>query len=164
MATFQVPWLNGEMSLNIPDENIETVVYPRELAVLGNPIDGVKAALEKPIGCPPVKDALTSSDRVALLVTDTMDSLMGPPHNVGPYLLDQFNAAGVPDEHITLIHAAGMHGHTRGRKRNSARAGYIVCVMLNTILIKRKIWLMLALHRWEPQCGSTGWLQRQIMC
>ena len=120
MAAFQVPWLNGEMSLNIPDENIETVVRPRELAVLGDPIDGVKAALEKPIGCPPLKDALTSSDHIALLVTDTMDSLMGPPHNIGPYLLNQFNAAGVPDKHITLIHAAGMHGHAGAKEKLGA--------------------------------------------
>ena len=117
MATFQVPWTNGEMSLNLPDENIETVVLPRELTQLGDPIDGVKAALEKPIGCPPLKDALTSSDRLALLITDTMDSLMGPPHNIGSYLLDQFNAAGVPDEHITLLHAAGMHGHAGAREK-----------------------------------------------
>ena len=117
MATFQVPWLNGEMSLNIPDENIEMVVRPRELARLGDPIDSVKRALEKPIGCPPFKETVTSSDYVALLVTDTMDSLMGPPHNIGPYLLDQFNAAGVPDEHVTLLHAAGMHGHTGAKEK-----------------------------------------------
>ena len=117
MATFQVPWINGAMSLNLPDENIKTVVLPRELAQLGNPIDGVKAALEKPIGCPPLKDAVTSSDRVALLITDTMDSLMGPPHNIGPYLLNQFNAAGVSDERITILHAAGMHGHARAREK-----------------------------------------------
>ena len=90
---------------------------PRELAVLGDPIDGVKAALEKPIGCPPLKEAVTSSDHVALLITDTMDSLMGPPHNIGPYLLDQFNAAGVPDAHITVIHAAGMHGHAGAKEK-----------------------------------------------
>ena len=117
MATFQVPWLNGEMSLNIPNENIETVVRPHELVRLGDLIDDVKAALEKPIGCPPLKDAVTSSDLVALLVTDTMDSLMGPPHNIGSYLLDQFNAAGVPDEHVTLLHAAGMHGHTGAKEK-----------------------------------------------
>ena len=117
MATFQVPWVNGEMSLSIPDKNIETVVLPRELPQLDNPIDSVKAALEKPIGCPPLKDAVTSSDRIALLITDTMDSLMGPPHNIGPYLLDQFNAGGVSDEHITVLHAAGMHGHAGAREK-----------------------------------------------
>ena len=117
MATFRVPWVNGEMSLNLPDQNIETVVLPRELARLGDPIDGVKVALEKPIGCPPLKDTITSSDHVALLITDTMDSLMGPPHNIGPYLLDQFNAAGVPDEHITVLHAAGMHGHAGAKEK-----------------------------------------------
>ena len=37
MATFQVPWINGEMSLNIPDKNIETVVLSRKLTQLDNP-------------------------------------------------------------------------------------------------------------------------------
>jgi hypothetical protein len=72
------------MSLNVPGENIETVVTPPDLPDLGAPIDLVKRALEKPIGCPPIKDAVKSSDRVSFLITGTMDSLMGPPHNIGP--------------------------------------------------------------------------------
>ena len=117
METFSIPWTGGEMPLNIPARNIETVVRPKESPALGEPIDLVKGALEKPIGCPPITDAVNPSDRVALLVTDTMDSLMGPPHNIGPYLLDQLNAAGVPDQRITIVHAAGMHGHAGAEQR-----------------------------------------------
>ena len=117
MATFQVPWTNGAMSLNVPEQNIETVVKPRDLPTWGEPIDLVKRAIEKPIGCPPLTEAVKSSDRVALLITDTMDSYMGPPHNIGPYLLGQLNKAGVPDSHITVVHAAGMHGHSRAAQR-----------------------------------------------
>lgn len=47
---------------------------------------------------------------MALLITDTMDRLMGPPHDIGPLLLAQLNRAGVPDAQITVVHAAGMHG------------------------------------------------------
>lgn len=52
MATFQVPWLNGEMSLNIPAENIETVVRPRELAVLGDPIPTALLMRRAPLTMP----------------------------------------------------------------------------------------------------------------
>ena len=117
MATFQIPWTDGQMSLNVPDRNIGAVISPPDLPVLGTPIDLVKQALEKPIGCPPLKDAVKPTDHVAFLITDTMDNHMGPPQNIGPYLLNQLNATGVPDNHITVVHAAGMHGHARAAQK-----------------------------------------------
>jgi nickel-dependent lactate racemase len=111
MATFQLDWTDGSMPIHVPDRNIATVVQAPDLPDLGEPIDRLKKALEAPIGCPRLQDAVKPSDRVALLVTDGTDQYMGPPHNIGPYLLDQLNAAGVPDKHITVVHAAGMHGH-----------------------------------------------------
>ncbi|MCZ6679275.1 MAG: lactate racemase domain-containing protein [Candidatus Poribacteria bacterium] len=113
MATFQVPWTDGQMSLNVPDQNIAAVVASPDLPRLGEPLELVKRAIEKPIGGPPLKEAVKPTDRVAFLITDTMDTLMGPPHNIGPYLLDELNAAGVADGQITVVHAAGMHGHGR---------------------------------------------------
>jgi lactate racemase len=113
MATFHIPWTDGQLQLNIPDRNIETVITAKNLPELGTPLELVKRALENPLGCPPIKDVVKPANRVALLVTDTMDSRMGPPHNIGPYLLEQLNAAGVPDNRITVVHAAGMHGHAQ---------------------------------------------------
>ena len=85
MATFQIPWTSGFFSINVLDRNIETVVTPKNMPILGERIDLVRHALEKPRGCPPIQDAVQSSFRVALLITDSMDRYMGPPHNIGPY-------------------------------------------------------------------------------
>ena len=117
MATFQLPWTNGLLGLEIPDQQIQTIIKAPELPVLGEPTELVERALEKPIGCPPLKEALKPGDKVALLITDTMDRLMGPPHNLGPCLLAQLNRAGVPDTQITVVHAAGMHGHAGAAQR-----------------------------------------------
>ena len=117
MATFQIPWTSGSVSLDVPDKNIETVVMPKNLPTLGKPIDLLKHALERPLGCPPIKEAVQPSSRVALLITDTMDGHMGPPHDIGPYLLSQLNDGGVPDKQISVVHAAGMHGHAGAIQR-----------------------------------------------
>ncbi len=117
MATFQIPWTTGPLSLEIPDQNIQTTVKAPDLPELGEPCELVRRAVEKPIGCPPLREAVKPGDQVAFLITDTMDRLMGPPHNIGPYLLDLLNSAGVPDRDITVVHAAGMHGHANAAAR-----------------------------------------------
>ena len=117
MKTFQTSWTNGSLSLSIPNKNIDSVITSRDLPTLGQPLELVQKALEKPLGCPPIKDAVRSTSQVVLLVTDTMADKMGPPHNIGPYLLSQFNEAGVPDKQITVVHAPGMHGHGGAKQR-----------------------------------------------
>ncbi|MBM3264496.1 MAG: DUF2088 domain-containing protein [candidate division Zixibacteria bacterium] len=117
MAVFTVNWENGPMALDVPDANIRTVVTDPKLPVLDDPLALVRKALDRPIGCPPIEDAVKPGDRVALLITDTKDGLLGPPHGIGPFLLDRLNAAGIPDSRITLVHTAGMHGHAGARKR-----------------------------------------------
>ncbi len=111
MATCQIPWTQDPVVLEIPDQQLQARIQAPALAKLGEPRQLVQQALARPIGCPPLKDALKPGNRVALLITDTMDRLMGPPHNIGPFLLDELNRAGVPDSHISVVHAAGMHGH-----------------------------------------------------
>ncbi|MBI2505006.1 MAG: DUF2088 domain-containing protein [Candidatus Latescibacteria bacterium] len=111
MATCQISWTQGPLGLEIPDQQLQARIQAPKLPELGEPRQLVQRALEQPIGSRPLKEALKSGDKVALLITDTMDRLMGPPHNIGPYLLDELNRAGVPDSHITVVHAAGMHGH-----------------------------------------------------
>ncbi|MBI4551913.1 MAG: DUF2088 domain-containing protein [Candidatus Latescibacteria bacterium] len=117
MSTFSVTWKSGPVVMDVPDRNIQTVVTAPELPTLGEPLELVKRALDDPIGCPTLEQSLRPGDRVALLVTDTMDSRMGPPQSLGPYLLDRLNACGIPDDRITLVHAAGMHGHYMARQR-----------------------------------------------
>lgn len=117
MARFTVNWSNGPVALDIPDQSIQTVVTDPVLPTLGTPLELVKQALDRPIGCPRFEDAVKPGVRVAILITDTKDAMLGPPHNIGPYLLDRFNALGVPDDRITLVHTAGMHGHSGARKR-----------------------------------------------
>lgn len=117
MSKFTLQWKNGPLQVDLPDKNLETIVKRPELPSKNKPIELVKEALQNPIGCPTLKESLKPGDKVALLVTDTMDSIVGSEGNVGQFLLDMLNSYGIPDSNITLIHSAGMHGHYRARQR-----------------------------------------------
>lgn len=116
MATWTLDWQRGPLPIEIPDANLQTRIEPRELPSLGTPVELVARALDQPIGCPRLEEMVQPGDRVALLVTDVHDRIVGG-EGVGDLILDRLNARGVPDENVTLIHAAGLHGHAGGRSR-----------------------------------------------
>ncbi|GEM_PF-953336 len=115
MATRTLDWRRGPLSISLPDEQTRVLTKP-DLPMLGTPVELVERALADPIGCPRLEQMARPGDRVALLVTDMQDTVFGQ-QGVGLYLLNRLNAAGVPDERITLVHAAGMHGHPGARAK-----------------------------------------------
>ena len=118
MPSWTIDWQSGPQTISLPDSNTQTIRRPA-LPSLGTPLELVERALANPIGCPPLEELVRPGDRVALLVTDNQDQVLGQA-GVGQYLLDNLNRAGIPDQHITLIHAAGMHGHARARQKLGA--------------------------------------------
>jgi nickel-dependent lactate racemase len=110
-----VEWQRGPQTITLPDDNL-TIIERPDLPSLGTPVELVERALAEPIGCPPLEEMVRPGDHVALLITDTQDRVFGQ-EGVGVYLLDRLNRAGIPDRDITLIHAAGMHGHAQARQK-----------------------------------------------
>jgi nickel-dependent lactate racemase len=110
MPTWTLDWKRGPLAIELPERNIQQVIEPPSLPNLGTPVDLVERALAAPIGCPPLAEMVHPGDRVALLVTDWHDRILGQ-EGVGDLLLDRLNAVGVPDRNVTLVHAAGLHGH-----------------------------------------------------
>lgn len=83
------------------------LIRHRPSAAMPNEVDAVYDALRNPIGTPPLHDIVRPGESVALIVNDitrlTRSELMLPP------LVEELNAAGVPDERITLVFALGIH-------------------------------------------------------
>jgi len=104
-------WRDGPQVVTVSEENFRQVVEPKKLPDLGAWPDFVAHAIDHPIGSPPLRDLVRPSQQVAILLTDVHDAMFGVRDRVGPMLLDYLNAAGVPDERILLVHAAGLHGH-----------------------------------------------------
>ncbi|MCC6626933.1 MAG: DUF2088 domain-containing protein [Chloroflexi bacterium] len=120
MARWELTWANGPLTVEVPDANLIGLIEQRDIPPLADPVAATLAAIDAPLGCPPLAELARPGQRVALLVTDWHDTIFGVGGGVGLALLDRLNAAGIPDDHITVVHAAGMHGHGRGREKVGA--------------------------------------------
>lgn len=120
MPSWTLDWKRGPLEVTLPDgPNVRAVERP-EPRPRGTPLELVREALARPIGSPPLDELVRPGNTVALLVTDMQDKQLGQD-GVGDYLLDELNRCGVRDANVTLIHAAGLHGHPGARSRLGAR-------------------------------------------
>src|SRR5688572_17850840 len=117
VPTWTLDWRSGPLEVTVPERNLRQVVQSKQLPSLGAWTELVRAAIEAPIGSPPLRELVRPGMRVAVLLTDWHDAIFGARDRVGPMLLDYLNAAGVPDDRILLVHAAGLHGHADATER-----------------------------------------------
>jgi len=82
-------------------------LLPRKAAPIRDETQAVFAALENPIGRPPLGRIVQPGERVAIVVNDitrlTRTGLILPP------ILETLNAAGIPDRDIFIVFALGIH-------------------------------------------------------
>lgn len=67
----------------------------------------VQRALEHPLNAPRLHQLATAGQRVAILCSDITRPC--PTDILLPYLVEELNAAGIPDEDITIVIALGTH-------------------------------------------------------
>mgnify|MGYP005847435731 CR=1 FL=1 len=102
----EVPPLRGDVTW-LPPKDVAGEPDYRKL---------IHEALARPIGTPPFRAVITPGDRVVLVANDITRVMNS--HLLVPALLDELNAAGVPDQDITVVVATGAHrGHTREEHR-----------------------------------------------
>ena len=108
---YRVPFGRSSLTFELPPGMTGTVVASKETQPVDNLCRAVQEALEHPIGSPALSEIVTRGDPAALKVcivfTDITRS--SPDHVLVPSLLKELEAAGVPDERITLLCGIGMH-------------------------------------------------------
>lgn len=97
----------GFKTLDIPDNNVADIKYPKERVAIGDPIEEVRRSLEHPIRSPPLKKILAQfrSPKVVIIVNDITRPV--PYEWILPPLLEQLKEI-VPDN-IEFIVATGIH-------------------------------------------------------
>ncbi|UQZ88594.1 hypothetical protein C4J81_04990 [Deltaproteobacteria bacterium Smac51] len=103
----KLPWLTGEISVEIPDRNLAEVLSPNKYPPLADLEAATNAALEAPIGLTAIKTWAKSGQKV-LIVSDD-NTRMTPVARLLPPLVRRLNEAGVPDGDITVLMALGTH-------------------------------------------------------
>lgn len=156
MASWTLDWQRGPVEIALPDRNLQTTIEAPDLPTLGPPAELVARALDHPIGCPRLEEMVKPGDKVALLVTDFHDRVFGN-EGVGDLILDRLNRAGVPDANVTLVHAAGLHGHAGGRSRLGERMLGRVRYVEHDPLDAASL-----VFRGVTRVGTPVWVNRQV--
>jgi len=90
--------------VELPDENV-TVVEPRFVPGLPDEREAIRKALRDPMGTPPLRELVRSTDTVAIAFSDITRPM--PNDRVLPLLLEELSH--VPRKNIVLINALGTH-------------------------------------------------------
>ncbi|MBM3849550.1 MAG: nickel-dependent lactate racemase [Verrucomicrobia bacterium] len=104
--TVELAYGRGWLPVGLPD-GATTVIEPRHLPALPDERAAVLAALEAPIGAPPLRAWLRPGCRICILFTDITRAT--PNERIIPWLLAHLEAAGVRREQVTLLCQLGTH-------------------------------------------------------
>ncbi len=105
--TYRVPFGKGHLDFNLPAGMTGTLAESNAVAPPASLEEAVKEALRRPINSPSLRELAEPGDRACIVFTDATRS--SPDHILVPALIAELKAAGVRDEHITLLCGTGLH-------------------------------------------------------
>ncbi len=126
MQQFTVPYSRSKIAFTLPPGMLGDLIQSKAMPPLtGADLDrAVRDALAHPVASPPLRQIARPSDKVCIVVTDITRAC--PDDKLLPPLLDELEAAGVPDANITIIIALGMHRPSNDGERRSMVGDAIV--------------------------------------
>jgi nickel-dependent lactate racemase len=102
-----LPYGQKSIEIFIPERNLVGVYSPRDAAPVDDVGAEIRRALASPIGALPLRKQVRGRKNVVLVADD--NTRLTPTDQMIPILLDECNAAGVPDPAIAVIIALGTH-------------------------------------------------------
>jgi nickel-dependent lactate racemase len=102
-----LPYGQKSVEIRIPEKNLVGVYSPRDAAAVTDVKAEIRRALASPIGALPLREQLRGRKNAVLVADD--NTRLTPTDLLIPILLDECNAAGVPDPAIAVIIALGTH-------------------------------------------------------
>jgi lactate racemase len=91
------------LTIEVPDHAV--IIEPKHLDGLADEEKAVREALQNPIGTPPLREMVKSTDRVAIVISDITRPT--PNEKLVPWLLDELSH--VPHENFVIINGTGTH-------------------------------------------------------
>ncbi|SMC50737.1 nickel-dependent lactate racemase [Sporomusa malonica] len=101
---------DSEVNISLPEEQVIHVVEGKHADAITDVPAAVKAVLNNPIDSPPLKEVVKAGDTVAIIASDITRQWIKYDQFL-PTLLNELNAAGVPDSNIKLVVSLGAHRH-----------------------------------------------------
>ena len=111
MKKYQLPYGNGFQEVTLPEEKVLYDIHGNKADVLEEITAATLAAVRCPIASQPLQKVVRKGDKVAVIVSDV--TRLVRTAEFLPVIISEINAAGVPDEDITIIVDTGTHrAHT----------------------------------------------------
>jgi nickel-dependent lactate racemase len=105
--TYRIPYSKSFVEFSLPSASRADVAVSQPVPPLKDIPAGIQAALDHPIGIPPLREIAKPGQRACIVFTDITRA--SPDHLLVPALLKELETAGVRDEDITLLCGIGMH-------------------------------------------------------
>lgn len=103
MKKVELLYGKGVMPIEVPDDAV--VIEPRHINGLKDEKAAVVEALRNPLGTLPLKQTVTSTDKVAIVISDLTRPT--PNHKLVPWILEELSH--VPAENFVIINGTGTH-------------------------------------------------------
>ena len=101
-----------EIILDIPDKNLLAILEANSIKIEKSEAELVSDSIHKPIASDRLKDIVKKGEKIAVITSDITRPM--PSSKVLPFVLEELEKAGIPDEDITIVFALGNHrSHTR---------------------------------------------------
>ena len=101
-----------EIILDIPDKNLLATLEANSIKIEKSEAELVSDSIHKPIASDRLKDIVKKGEKIAIITSDITRPM--PSSKVLPFVLEELEKAGIPDEDITIVFALGNHRpHTR---------------------------------------------------
>ncbi len=107
MTEYAVPYGRSYIKFRLPAGFDGHLLKSNPLPPVSDVRQAIDEALRKPLASPTVLELARPRMNVVIVVTDATRAC--PDHLLAPPLLNQLNAAGVPDDDITIMAGIGMH-------------------------------------------------------
>jgi nickel-dependent lactate racemase len=108
MKQIRLPYGHEERTIEVPEENLAWIEGPRRADPIPDIEAAIRHAIRNPIGSATLAELVAQHGKRTLILVD--DSTRSTPQKlILPILLDELNAAGVPDSEISGMIALGTH-------------------------------------------------------
>ena len=103
MKKVELAYGKSGLTIEVPESAV--VIEPRHLAALADDKAAVVEAMRNPVGTPPLKSMVGSTDTVAIVISDITRPT--PNHKLVPWILKELGH--VPRENFVIINGLGSH-------------------------------------------------------
>jgi lactate racemase len=100
------------LNVDLPDERLVGPLAIRAATPLAEPAQAIRAAIEQPIGTPPLAELARGRRSACILICDVTRPV--PNQLILPPLLHTLEQAGVPRDDILILVATGLHRPNQG--------------------------------------------------